>query len=301
MPTRCCSSGSRNIASAYILSYAGDRLTKLHLLKEGEDLHDDLEDAIKLWEPLRQETISKLNVLADKVDEVCKATTSEEKIFNQLPIQETQKQMNDDHSATIRVINIISGIRVVVEKIAHLTPDISENKIKQMYKILLSTSPNAIAFIADKLSEYALDVAEISESVAEQGNNVDDYGKGVKKLGKIAVTMGGVVGWVKAKDAGENIENVGKTFSWLGDLVEDCGELLASGMAKVSEVVKVAAGTLSSTPDNVMLSITLFPINVMECLDGNLEGDTETKAARVFREMASMHEKQMKKILETVD
>ena len=39
----------------------------------------------------------------------------------------------------------------------------------------------------------------------------------------------------------------------------------------------------------------------MECLDGNLEGDTETKAARVFREMASRHENQMKKILETVD
>ena len=171
-----------------MLSYTvitGDILTKLHLLKEGEDLHDDLEDAIKLWEPLRKETISKLNVLADKVDKVCKATTSEEKIFDQLPIQETQKQMNDDHSATIRVINIISGIRVVVEKIAQLTPDISENKIKQMYKILLSTSPNAVAFIADKLSEYALDVAEISELVAEQGKKVDDYGKGVKNLGKL--------------------------------------------------------------------------------------------------------------------
>ena len=213
MPTRCC--GSRKIASAYILSYTGDILTKLHLLKKGGDLHDDLEDAIKLWEPLRKETISKLNVLADKVDKVCKGTSSEVKIFDQLPIQETQKQMNDDHSATIRVINIISGIRVVVEKIAQLTPDISENKIKQMYKILLSTSPNAIAFIADKLSEYALDVAEISESVAEQGKKVDDYGEDVKKLGKIAVTMGGVVGWIKAKDAGENIENVGKTFSWL--------------------------------------------------------------------------------------
>ena len=279
----------------------GDVLTKLHLLKEGEDLHDDLEDAIKLWEPLRKETISKLNVLADKVDKVdkvCKATSSDENIFDQLPIQETQKQMNDDHSATIRVINIISGIRVVVEKIAQLTPDISENKIKQMYKILLSTSPNAVAFIADKLSEYALDVAEISESVAEQGKKVDDYGKGVKKLGKIAVTMGGVVGWIKAKDAGEKLENAGSKLSWLGDLVEDCGERLASAMAKVSEVVKVAAGTLSSTPDNVTLSITLFPINVMECLD---EGDTETKAARVFREMASRHENQMKKILETVD
>ena len=83
--------------------------------------------------------------------------------------------------------------------------------------------------------------------------------------------------------------------------MEDCGEFLASAMGKVSEVVKVAAGTLSSTPDNVTLSITLFPINIMECLDGNLEGDTETKVARVFREMASRHENQMKKILETVD
>ena len=83
--------------------------------------------------------------------------------------------------------------------------------------------------------------------------------------------------------------------------MEYCGECLASAMAKVSEVVKVAAGTLSSTPDNVTLSITLFPIKVMECLDVNLECDPEIKAARVFREMASRHEKQMKKILETVD
>ena len=279
-------------------------MTKLYLLKESEDLHDDLEDAIKLWEPLRRETISKLNVLADKIDEACKTTSSEEEIFDQLPIQETQKQMNDDHSATIRVINIISGIRVVVEKIAHLSPDISENNIKQMYKILLSTSPNAVAFIADELSEYALDVAEIAESLAEVGKNVDNYGDDVKKLGKIAITMGGVVGWIPGKKAGENIKNVGEKVSWLGELVQDCGDILASAMAKVSEVVKVAAGTLSSTPDNVMLSITLFPINVMKGLDGNLamiEGGTETKAAKVFHEMATRHEGQMKKILETVD
>ena len=41
--------------------------------------------------------------------------------------------------------------------------------------------------------------------------------------------------------------------------MEDCGERLANAMTKVSEVVKVASGTLSSTPDNVILSITLFP------------------------------------------
>ena len=279
-------------------------MTKLHLLKKGEDLHDDLEDAIKHFEPLRKKTISELNLLADRIDEACKTTSSEEDIIDQLPLHEAQKQMNDDHSATIRVINIISSIRVVVEEITLLTPEISENDIKQMYKILLCTSPNAVSFIAEKLSEYALDVAEIAESLANEGKEVDEYGEDMEKLGKIAVTLGGAVGWIPGKKAGEKITNVGEKVSWLGELVQECGDFLANAVGKVSEVIKVAAGTLSSTPDNVHLSITIFPINVMKVVEGNLtmtEGGTEAKAAKKIREMASRHEEQMKIILKTVD
>ena len=54
--------------------------------------------------------------------------------------------------------------------------------------------------------------SEISESVAEQGKKVDDYGKGVKNLGKIAVTMGGVVGWIPAKNGVKDWRMQGVNF-----------------------------------------------------------------------------------------
>ena len=256
---------------------------------------------IKHWEPLRKETISKLNVLADTIDEVCKTMTSEKKIIPQLPIRETQKHMSADHSATIRVVNIISGIGVVIEEIAELTP---ENESMKLHKILLSTSPNAIAFIADKLGELSLDVAELSESLGEQGKDIEGYGENIKKLGKLAVTMGGVVGWIPTKKAGKEVGAIGGKLSWIGDLIQDGSKAVANVIADVSGAAKTIAGSFCSTPDNNTISITLFPINIMKRLHGNLamvKGSTETNAAKELREMAQTHEIQMNVILETVD
>ena len=318
-------------------------ITRLELLKRGEDLNHELREAIEEWQPTREKTIPMLTDMADKIDQLCKNSTTEnteetaaatnkgafgrflenfkglfthhqsrgrstaDTIIAELNIKEAQKQMEEDHSATRKVLGLINKIEELVDQMTHLKTQAKKN---EMLAILLDVDPEGIAQVARNGAELVIDIGEIGEDIADAGRKAIRFGETATKIGGFAALLGRKAGWIpgigeaasEVGEAGEVAEKTGAVAIWVGELIEDVGEAVATVNAKIGDVV-LKLGSSDLEVADVGIEMNLRPLDIEELVRNGLtvsHGESETKAVHDLREKATNYETQMKGILTAV-
>ena len=305
------------------------------MLKRGDDLNEALRDAIEEWQPVREKTIPELREFATKVNHICKKVDSPEdahsgtkgvfgkfideikdlvtpdheskiddKVIAELNIEEVQKQEDDDHAATRKVLNIIHEIEQLVHQMTHLKTQAKKN---EMLSILLNIDPGAVGEAADKGTGVVIDIGEIGQEIAKVGKKMIDFGETSMKIGGVGAKLGRVTGWIpgvgeatsKTKQTAEVATKTGSVAISVGNLLEDLGDGFASMTAKVGELV-LRLGNTSPQPANVGIQMNVFPLNIEQIVRSGLTvsvDESDIKASHDLREKADEYEKQMKAIL----
>ena len=256
---------------------------RLELLKRGEDLNHALREAIEEWQPTREKTIPMLADMADNIDNIRNRTAKYsfldsiredfkrafdgiDKIIAELNIEEAQKHVNKDESATRKVIVIINDIKELVNQMTYLETQPQKAK---MFAILLNVDPEGIR-VARKGAELVFNIEEM------------------------AVTLGGLLdqkaGWIAI---------------WVGELTEEMREAVTTVNAKIGEMALRLGSSDLEVATDVGIEINLFSLDIKEVVNKtNLTifcGKPETKAADDLREKATNYKKQMEKLLAAVN
>lgn len=311
-------------------------MTRLDLLKRGDDLNQALREAIEEWLPVREKTIPKLREIADTIDKLykdyehvrraqeanrrvqrffaeifqcCVTFPDEPSLSDQImataSVTEAQKQIDDDHMATQKVLGIISDIRDLVNRMTYLK---TQTKRNEMLSILLDISSGRIAHIAD---EMAYNVEDIGREIAKAGRQIFDFGETAFEIGRVAAYLGEKAGWIpvvrsvasEVEDAGETAQDTGSAAMWAGELLEDLGDATATAGAQGALFVRQLDG---DTPtEDINIQMTLFPLNIEQMVCSGVTAspgdESETNVSHELREQATMHETQMKSILTAVN
>lgn len=312
------------------------RMTRLDLLKRGDDLNEELRQAIEEWLPVREKTIPKLREIADTIDkfykdyehaqraqetnrrvrrcfagffQCCVTYPDEPSLSDQImataTVTEAQKQIDDDHVATQKVLGTISDIRDLVNRMTHLKTQARRN---EMLSILLDISPGRIADIAN---EMANNVEDIGREIANAGKQIFDFGETAFEIGRVAAYLGEKAGWIpvvgsvasEVEDAGETAQFTGSVAMWVGELLEDIGDATATASTHGALLVHQLDG---DTPtEDIDIQITLFPLNIEQMVSNGVTAsatnELETNVSQELREQATMYETQMKSILTAVN
>ena len=214
---------------------------------------------------LRNRT-AKNSFLDDVQADFKRAFSSIPKILDKLNIEEAQKLVNKDESATRKVIDIINDIKELVNQMTYLETQPQKAK---MFSILLNVDPEGIR-VTRKGAEIVFDIEEM------------------------AVKLGGLLG-----------QKAGWIAVWVGELIEEMREAVATVNAKIGEMaLKLGSSDLEVAAD-VAIEINLFSLNIKELVNKKTLtifcGKPETKAADDLREKATNYKKQMKKLLAAVN
>ena len=231
-----------------------------------------------------------------------------DQIIATVNLAEAQKQVNEDHSATHKILGIINDIEELANQMTHLKTQAKKN---EMMSILLNISPGSLAHAAYKGRELAIDVGEIAEELAAAGKKIISFGETVLKIGGIASLLGEKSGWIpgigtvssEVEKAGEAVEKTGTITTWVGELLEDLDDPTATVSAQAGELALRLGGSDSHAAD-VNIQMSLFPVNIEKMVRGgvtaSLENGSEMNVSLELRSKATTYETQIKAILAAV-